>query len=178
MKVVVGSRNPAKIKGVKRAYVKVFGEVDIVGVSVSSMVSQQPLSLEETFIGALNRAREALRRVKDREHGVGVEAGWLNIYGIWLDIQITVIVDRNGRIGVGFSPAFPLPTYAVKRVLKENVEMEVVFEEVSGIRRIGEKEGAIGFLTKSMVSREDLTYYATLMALIPFMPWNERHYRT
>ena len=174
MIVAVGSLNPVKVIGVKKAYEKVFRNVSVKPVKVDSGVSPQPLSLEETVKGAFNRAFKSLQEINVAEHGVGIEAGWVKVEELWLDIQVAAIVDRKGVKSLGFSPAFPLPKNVVRRVLKDNVEMEEVFEEISGIPEIGEKEGAIGFLTKSRVTRVNLTIQAVLMALIPFMPWNRK----
>jgi len=177
MIVAVGSLNKVKIAGVKRAYSKIFSSVKVVGIKVSSGVSPQPLNLEETVEGAFNRALKALSSLGEADHGVGIEAGWMKIKNVWVDVQVAAIVDRKGRRSLGFSPAFPLPKILVDRVLSQAVEMEDVMVEISGVEAIGEKEGAIGFFTKNLVTREDLTYYATLMALLPYMPWNSRVFR-
>jgi len=174
MLVAVGSMNPVKLSGVKKAYCKVFKEVEVKGVKVSSGVSPQPLTLEETVEGAVNRAKNALKVIEGAEHGIGVEAGWINLRDLWVDVQVAAIVTRKGELSIGFSPAFPLPKVVVDSVLSEGTEMEDVMVKLTGIDAIGEKEGAIGFFTKNIVKREDLTYYAVFMALLPFMPWNKR----
>lgn len=178
MKVAVGSLNPTKVKGVKEAYIKVFGErVIVIPTKVHSHVSPQPLSLEETLQGAINRAKEALSFIHDSYHGVGIEAGLFRLpTGHWIDVQVAVIISREGRMGVGIGPAFPIPEYVIRRVTRDFIEMEKVMEEISGVKSIGEKMGAIGFLTNNIIKREDLTRIAVLMALIPFMPWNKDYY--
>ncbi|RLE91768.1 MAG: inosine/xanthosine triphosphatase [Thermoprotei archaeon] len=174
MLVVVGSMNPVKLSGVEKAYRKVFEDIEVKGVKVSSGVSPQPLSLEETVEGAVNRAKNALKSVEGAEHGVGVEAGWVAVRDSWIDVQVAAIFTKSGELSIGFSPAFPLPKIVVDSVLSESIEMEDIMIRLTGIDAIGEKEGAIGYFTKNMVKREDLTYYAVLMALLPFMPWNRR----
>ena len=96
---------------------------------------------------------------------------------MWIDVQVAAILSREGELGIGISSGFLVPPYVVKRVLEDGVEMETAMIELSGIDDIGEKMGAIGFLTRNIVKREDLTREATMMALIPFMPWNKRIYR-
>jgi len=179
MIVAIGSLNPVKIKGVREAYTSIFGaDISVRGIAVESGVSPQPLSLEETIRGAMNRAEEALKVVRDAVHGVGVEAGWIKLYrDMWIDVQVAAILSREGELGIGISSGFLVPPYVVKRVLEDGVEMETAMIELSGIDDIGEKMGAIGFLTRNIVKREDLTREATMMALIPFMPWNRKIYR-
>ena len=46
-------------------------------------------------------------------------------------------------------------------------EAEEVMEEITGIERIGEAAGAIGYLTKNHVKRLDLSIQALTSALIP-----------
>lgn len=76
IKVAVGSKNPIKIDAVKSAFKKVFGaEVEVIGVSVSSGVSDMPLSFEEMAQGAKNRAEDA-RKELDADFGVGLEGGF------------------------------------------------------------------------------------------------------
>ncbi|RLE82810.1 MAG: hypothetical protein DRJ51_00635 [Thermoprotei archaeon] len=48
-------------------------------------------------------------------------------------------------------------------------EMEEVMESITGIKAIGEKQGAVGFLTRGKITRYDLSLQATLAALIPFI---------
>ena len=76
MIVVVASENPAKILAVKQAFEAAFQiPVHTQGIAVSSGVSEQPLSDEETFQGALNRARNARQALPDANFWVGIEGG-------------------------------------------------------------------------------------------------------
>ena len=74
MKIAVGSRNPVKIEAVKRAFNKAFGECEVIGVSVSSDISNMPISFEEGVKGAKNRAEKAIEKLK-ADFGVGLEGG-------------------------------------------------------------------------------------------------------
>nr|BAL59131.1 hypothetical protein HGMM_OP3C286 [Candidatus Acetothermum autotrophicum] len=42
-----------------------------------------------------------------------------------------------------------------------------VMSELAGIEKLGHKIGAIGYLSKGVLTREQLTEQAVLMALIP-----------
>lgn len=59
--VAVGSQNPCKINAVKDAFALCFPDASLVvdGCEVDSGVAAQPFSDEETYNGALNRARGA-----------------------------------------------------------------------------------------------------------------------
>src|SRR5690625_4033383 len=70
MNVTIGSKNPAKINAVQA----VFPEKEIVGIKVSSNVSAQPFSDEETRKGAINRAIRSTEQ-NPSSMGVGLEGG-------------------------------------------------------------------------------------------------------
>ena len=56
-KVLVASTNYLKLQAVDFAFRKFDQKVQPIGVKVSSGISEQPLTLEETFTGALNRLK-------------------------------------------------------------------------------------------------------------------------
>jgi len=174
--VAVGSTNPVKVNAVENVFEKVCGRrVRVVSVRVSSGVPRQPMGVQ-AIDGAVNRAREALN-TPNVELGVGIEAGYFpfphTISG-YLDIQWCAVVDQTGRITVGCNAGFEPPPRVVKKVLMEKKEMGEVMEEITGIRNIGETIGAIGWLTKGLLNRTQLTEQAVLMALIPRI--NEKEY--
>jgi len=162
MKVAVGSRNPVKVRAVRRALSRFFN-AEVFGVEVSSGVSPQPMGFEETFRGALNRAKSAYTQA---DWGVGIEAGLIYIEppGNYFDIQICVIYD--GSISTGLGPGFVYPPKVIEEVL-EGREVGEVMEELTGIEDIGKKIGAIGYLTTGKVTREEITEQSVLMALVP-----------
>jgi len=172
VKIIVGSKNPSKIRGVKKAFEKMFKEnVIIASVSVKTSVHPQPIGLENVIRGAIERAVNAKKKAKELyDYYVGVEAGIIpipcSITG-YMDFQVSVIVDNEDRISLGFGPGFEFPKEVVDYVVKGLGEAEDVMEKISGIRNIGDKMGAIGFLTRNIVTREKLSELATIMALIP-----------
>lgn len=61
-KIIVASKNPVKVHAVEQAFGKMFPDeiFEIEGVSVLSGVSEQPLSNEETYTGAMNRVMQVM----------------------------------------------------------------------------------------------------------------------
>jgi len=164
MKIAVGSKNPVKVEAARRAFSRFF-EVEVTGVEVDSGVSPQPLGFEETIRGAENRARGAK---KYGDLGVGIEAGLIPVDGsgkLYFDIQVTAIYDGDS-ITHGLGPGFVHPPVVVKEVL-EGREVGEIMEKLSGIKNIGKKLGAIGFLTDGKVTRIEITEMSVLMALVP-----------
>jgi inosine/xanthosine triphosphatase len=165
MRVAVGSTNPVKVRAVEEVLREFYPEIEVFGVEVSSKVSAQPLGMEETVRGAVNRARAAL---KHGELGVGIEAGLVEVpFAItgYMDVQFCAISDGE-VITLGAGSGFEYPPSVIRQVLRGR-EVGEVMEELSGIRNIGRKGGAIGFLSKGKLSRKELTKQAVLMAMLP-----------
>ena len=56
MKILIATKNPGKIEGAKRAFSKYFDGFEIIGVPVSSDVSDEPVN-DEILQGAKNRVK-------------------------------------------------------------------------------------------------------------------------
>jgi len=168
MMVGVGSMNEVKIEAVRICFEKFFGGVDIVPVSVE--VPPQPIGFEETLRGAVIRALKALDGA-DADLGVGIEAGLIRIPHTitgYADQHICAIIDADEGVTLGFSMTLEFPEIVVRRILSGQArEAEEVMEEISGIREIGRKGGAVGYLTREHVRRIDLCIQAVTSALIP-----------
>ncbi len=169
MRVAVGSTNKSKILAVKKAW-RIMGEAEIIPVKVQSGVPEQPRSLKQTIIGAINRAVNARVKV-NAEYGVGIEAGYMNItHNLLVDVQVTAIVDEE-YVTIGFSPAFQIPLEATRyNTLGEYMA------SITGRAKINEEIGAIGYFTNGIVTRTDLTYYSVIMALVPRI--NKKQYKS
>lgn len=167
MQVAVGSTNPVKIEAVREVLSRFYADLRVVGVEVDPRVSGQPMGMEETISGAINRAEAAL---KHGELGVGIEAGLIEVPHTetgYLDVQFCAITD--GRIlTIGSGPGFEYPPQVIDEVKKGRTIGEAM-EALSGIKDIGRKEGAVGFLSKGHLTRLELTKEAVLAAMIPRM---------
>ncbi len=168
MRVAVGSRNPVKVEAVKRAW-RLVGDAEVIPVEVDPGVPSQPRGLDETYRGALNRARGALEAT-GADYGVGIEAGLVEAPtpSGWADVQLAVIVDEGGVVGVGMSPAFEPPRVWLPRLSRGEPLGDVASAELAR-SDIGRVLGLIGYLTRGAVTRLELSYYAVVMALIPLL---------
>ena len=64
MKVLIATKNPAKIKGAQSAFDEFFKDVVIDGYSVPSGVPDQPVNLD-TYNGANNRVDNLINLAKE-----------------------------------------------------------------------------------------------------------------
>ena len=168
MKVTIGTRNPAKVNGVRQAFSKYFDNLEFRQVDASSVAKPQPKGLEEMTAGATARAKFALSRVGG-DFGVGVEAGIFTIGEVYFDNQVAAIADSEGRVSLGHSAGYMLPRDAMEKLFRDGRELERWAEEVSGIKEVGDKGGLIKYLTKDKMTRTELTEQCVVTALIPWL---------
>ncbi len=165
LKINVGSKNPSKIKAVKKVFESIFKfKIEVRGIEVPSQVSPQPVG-NETIQGAINRAKNA---IQDADYAVGIEAGlfWNEKIEEYFDKAFCAILDRYGNFTYGYSGGFVYPPKVIEMV-KDGMEVGDAMEIISGIKDIKKKMGAIGYLSKGKINRVDFNAQAVLMAMIP-----------
>lgn len=164
MKIIVGSTNPVKVGAVTEAFKKYWPECEVVGVEVSSGVSSQPMSEEETVGGARNRARSC---IGDNDYGVGIEGGVCEIEDKMFECAWVAIVNKEGVEGLGGGLYFELPAKVAEKI-RQGGELGPIME---GIMKFDVKRtsGAIGVFTKGQLDRKSAYVQILLSAMIKFV---------
>lgn len=170
MKVLIATKNPGKIKGAEIALNKYFNDFTIEGISVPSLVPEQPVD-DDIFKGAKNRVENLEQYAKenniDADYFFAIESGISQKLGRWVIVNIAVIKDKNGQTSIGTGPAFPVPNKYVNDIITKTLGS--VMDEIFNKNNLNTKEGGISFLTKGKITRIDITEQAFTMALIPFL---------
>lgn len=167
--VAIGSRNPAKTTGAKNIFQAYFPDCRFAEVDTRTVARAQPMGMAQVSEGALTRARFALEEAK-ADFGVGVEAGIITMpTGESVNLQIAVIVDRQGHSGLGLSSGFVIPASFMKRMREEDKELDLYSHELTRAEKITEEEGIVYHLTKTRMSRLQMTEQSVSMALIPWL---------
>ena len=169
MKINIGSKNKAKTDALKEILKEYpdFLNAEVVCKEVSSGVSGQPKSLQETIDGAIKRAKNAFDNC---ELSVGLESGLMKVPETktgYMDVTVCAIYD--GKIShLGLSSAFEYPVAITKYVLENDVELSDAYRDLGFTvkEKIGEEEGIIGVLTKGRLDRKEYTKQAIRTALI------------
>lgn len=167
MKIAVGSTNPVKVEAVRVMVRRVWPEAEVVALDVPSGVRAMPMTDQETLAGARSRA-QAARQAALADLGVGLEGGvnpepfGLALHG-W-----AVVVDGNGREGIGGGARLPLPPAIAQRVLAGK-ELGSVMDDILGDHNVKQKGGAVGALTAGLVLRQETFAIAVAYALSPFI---------
>lgn len=170
MKVLVATKNQGKIEGARRALLRYFDDIEIEGIPVESNVSEEPVN-EEIYIGAKNRVDNLVEYAKeeniDCDYFVGVESGIAKIFGNWMIINIAVVMDKTGFLGVGTSSGFPVPDKYVEEIIK--TDLGKVMDRIFDKSDLRSSKGGISYLTKGKITRINLTTEAIVMALTQFI---------
>ena len=66
MKILIGTKNPGKIEGAKKAFETYFKDVEVYGIQVDSEVNAQPVN-EEIVKGAKNRVKNLKKYAKENK---------------------------------------------------------------------------------------------------------------
>jgi len=168
MRINVATDNPLKLRGVKEAFRELFPGADPIVIRVDGPGPDQPIG-EEVISGAISRARAAIS-AGEADFGVGIEAGAIRFPGSsrWFAIQGCAIVDRDGRVSLGFGPAFEIPE-GISEPILAGEEMRDVIRRVY---RLTEKEVSLGLihhLSSGRIDRAELTRQPVMMALLPWL---------
>lgn len=167
MKVVVASTNPVKLESVVRGFAPLYGTVEAVSIHVPSGVPAQPIGVDETLTGALNRAWQGHYAFPHAPFSVGIEGGVERHKGQMYAMAWVAIVSESGHVGTACTGQFLVPL-EVARLIEQGMEMGDADDKVFGRSNSKQQNGAIGLLTGDAITRADYYAPAVTMALIPF----------
>jgi inosine/xanthosine triphosphatase len=170
-KIIVGSRNPVKITCTRTSFERCFPYVNfnVEGVHAPSGVADQPMSDEETYQGALNRAKAIKEKYPEAEFWVGIEGG-LEVKNNTMEaFAWVVILGRHLHIqGQSRTSTFFLPGPIVDLIRKGH-ELGEATDIIFNKDGTKQKGGAVGMLTRDLLGRAEYYEQAVLLALVPFM---------
>jgi inosine/xanthosine triphosphatase len=170
LKINVGSKNQAKVAAVAELLPEYphLKDAKVIGVGTTSGVSDQPLSLEETVRGAMNRAKSSFLNC---DYSVGIESGLMHVpesKSGYMDVCVAAIYDGK-ETHLGLSSAWEFPdTKVMDMIVKDGLDMSQAINKAGMTTNaaVGSAEGAIGILTKGRIDRKEYTKQALRMALI------------
>lgn len=152
LQVAIGTKNPAKVDAIINGFDGI--EANFLPTSVSSGVSEQPFSDEETIQGAINRAKAALES-EGADLGIGLEGGVVETeFGMFL-CNWGAIIDKDNEPIIAGGARILLPDEIAKE-LKKGIELGDVMEAFTKQKDIRSHEGAIGIFTNHYVTRKDM----------------------
>lgn len=175
MRIVVASKNPTKLAGVREAFERAFFEetIEVTGIAVDSGVGEQPVGDKQTMLGALSRAQTVREREPDADYWVGVEGGV-----VWYQTELecmawVAVIGSDGRVGKARSNGFLLPP-ALAALIRGGVKQSEADDQVFGRQNSGTTNGTVGYLSRDLITRTHYTADAVILALAPFL--HPEHY--
>jgi len=164
-KVLIASRNPVKINATKKAFEEVFTDrFEFEGVSVDSLVSDQPMSNDEALKGATNRLQN-IQHLK-ADYFVSIEGG-IDLLDNNYEAFAWIVISDKQKIGKAKTATFQLPI-KISNLIKEGYELGDADDLVFKRSNSKQKNGAVGILTDNLINRTDYYSHAIILALIPF----------
>lgn len=157
MKIIVGSKNPTKIKAVQN----IFKTTKVNFLDVSSNVSSQPFSDEETRRGAINRATQCAKS-SSGANGIGLEGGVM-----YIDQQLYLcnwgaLVTPDDKVFTASGARILLPEEIATQLERGN-ELGQLMDNYALKTEVSKKEGAIGIFTNNVITRKEMFEHVVLL---------------
>jgi len=165
----VGSKSPVKARAVRSGFQEIFreSEIELRTASVPSGVSDQPMSSEETYRGACQRAENVRTAEPECDYWIGLEGG-IEESEFGMAAYAWMVVLSDDRVGRARTGSFYLPPRGAELV-REGRELGEADDIVFGRTNSKAEEGAIGLLTGGAIDRAALYAHAVALALVPFV---------
>lgn len=127
MIVYVATKNKRKIALARELIGKFLDDdMEVAGCSVESGVPDNPWD-RETYQGARNRAKNALKQNSSADIGLGIETGLTERYGQLYEETWCCVADRKGQEFWG---------YASGNVIADNIERRVIENKETGAKTL------------------------------------------
>lgn len=168
--VLVASLNPVKTEAIRDGFQKVFPDhhFDIIPVNTPSGVSDQPIGMNETLKGAVNRVEYLFRTQGKANFYAGIEGGVTIQDDEMYAFAWVVVRDQKGVISKAQTGHFQLPP-RVRKLVEQGVELGHAMDRVFGLHNSKQESGAVGVLTDQVIDRKHYYVHAVILALIPFL---------
>ena len=159
LKFAVTSANSVKVSAVETALKKILKEniaFSVHGFASKSDISEQPMSLEETKRGAINRIINC--EASDIDYYISVESGAEREFDNVYEFTFAAVSDKHkNKFGFGLSSKFAIP---------DNIANQLMAGEKSLGQILPHPTGLIGYSTNELMKRFDLINEAVTTALI------------
>lgn len=175
MKIIIGSKNQAKNEAAKHVfntYLPGFNH-DYTSISTESKIKSQPLTLDEGFEGAKNRALESLK-YEGADLGIGLEGTVHTLKtGMYL-IGCAVIADKNNNFYYGTSAGVFIPE-EIKLEIDKGKELGPIILGLTKNEDIRNTSGANGVFTNNLYTRVTEFKDALVVALGSYLYANKKN---
>ncbi len=168
MQIVVGSKNPVKHAAVRQAFSLYFDKITISSINVDSGIQPFPMTEAETLQGAINRAKQAYKKVPLADFSVGIEGGLFKFNNAFY-IQAIVAVLKGNKMCVARSVAVEISHSIVDQINPSSDLSKKIVDKLMRSNNLFQNEGIIGVLTQNRLLRTQVLRDAVICALPRFL---------
>jgi inosine/xanthosine triphosphatase len=168
-RVLVASKN--KIKGLAaedafRIFLNDALEIHLSTKEIDSGVPNQPISLEQSAEGSLNRL-QAITGEPGYDYYVAIEGGMFKVETPdgtkWFEAACAAVGANNKRC-IAYGPGYPVPERFAAHIVNGKDLNEAMEYEI-GVKEIGSSGGFNGWLTEENLDRQKGSAQAVILAL-------------
>ena len=163
-KVFVSSQNQIKLESVTFGFRKIGKVFDIHGFQTASGVSEQPLSIEETYKGAINRLKNLKMKIKNKKYSylVSIESGLAKLLPNhnYFGISVCIIEDARGVEKISATSELEIPKDMTNLVPNPYPDLGVLVQKKYGSKL----KDPYNFITRGKVSRLELLSQSVINA--------------
>jgi inosine/xanthosine triphosphatase len=176
MRVGIGSKNKTKVNAIAEILkdYPLFQDAETVSVNVNIDQFGHPKSLEETVVGAVDRAKQAFI---GNTYGFGIESGLMAVPQTksgYMEVAVCAIYD-GVNVHMGLSQAYEWPKKVLEKILSGLDGSQAMREAgLTAHEKLGEHEGFVGIFAKGRTNRTEYNKGAVIMALMHLE--NPEHY--
>jgi inosine/xanthosine triphosphatase len=157
MKIIIGSKNPAKVAAVENTFLE--EKVEFISLDIPSGVSDQPFSDEETVKGAINRAVGALKQ-GEGDLAIGLEGGVQETSHGLLICNWGALAANDMPPIIAGGARILLPEEIAQR-LRAGEELGPVMDQYAKQKNVRKHEGAVGIFTNGFINRVEMFTHLT-----------------
>lgn len=156
--VYMSTASALKHRVISRVMRRVGVPVRVVGEKYESEVDEQPMSIDETRQGALNRQANMLKSGVEADYYATIESGLHtihdghNLYGV----NVVVIQPKGGKVEVGIGLEVEVPKEMTDKVPSVYPDMGVFVQKEFGSK----EKDPIPYLTGHHRTRQEVTEFA------------------
>ena len=162
MEIAIGTTNKAKIQSVQAIVNQYFEKVNFTYFKAPSQVSEQPITTEETRLGAINRAKNT-SIATGAMLSFGLEGGVTEIDGDMYVCNWGALTLADGMTFTAAGAQIILPE-EIAQEIRAGKELGPVMEQYNQRLDIRQGTGAVGIFTQGIVTRQ--TMFEHIVALL------------
>lgn len=174
MKIAIGTTRAPKVDWIKEAintspyFTEIKDKVEYILLSVDSGISHMPLDIEETMLGAKNRANNLIKAWIGADYYIWIEWWTTPILDKKYIGWIVYIQDKTWEWHYGFSPMMEVPQIVEKKLYDDLEELGPIMEELSWVTDIRSQNGSMWAWSDDTLTRKSEFTLAFHAAISPF----------